>query len=191
MDKRVKSTKGALTKALVKLLEKKHISRITIKELCEEADVNRATFYAHYTDRFDQLSQVEGEFIEGINCYLEQYREKTEQGDTVAAVSRVFEYVDDNRELCRALLSENGNKSFRERLMNVIGGCIMKKWQPKISVRRKLEKYMMKFLAIGCIGTVMSWLESENSLSPRELAELIVSMVWGGMTRFEAKEGTL
>ncbi len=190
MDKRVRSTKGALTRALVKLLGKKHISRITIKELCAEADVNRATFYAHYTDRFDQLSQVEGEFIEGINGYLDKYEQKTDQDDAVAAVSRVFEYVDDNRELCRVLLSENGSKSFRERLMNVIGGCIMKKWQSKISVRQKMADYMMKFLATGCIGAVMSWLESENRLSPRELAELIVQIVRGGMTRFEAKEGT-
>ena len=49
-DRRVKYTKMVLRNALIKLLETKPISRITIKEICEEADINRTTYYAHYTD---------------------------------------------------------------------------------------------------------------------------------------------
>ena len=48
-DRRVKYTKMVLRESLIKLLQKKSISRITVKELCEMADINRATFFIPIT----------------------------------------------------------------------------------------------------------------------------------------------
>ena len=59
-DRRVRYTKMVLKDSLLKLLSEKDISRITIKEICDGADVNRATFYAHYADQYDLLLPVEG-----------------------------------------------------------------------------------------------------------------------------------
>lgn len=47
-DRRVKYTISALEDALLELMADKPIERISVKELCEKADVNRSTFYAHY-----------------------------------------------------------------------------------------------------------------------------------------------
>ncbi len=57
-DRRVKYTKMVLKESFIKLLEKKDISQITIKEICEDADINRATFYAHYNDQFDLMHKI-------------------------------------------------------------------------------------------------------------------------------------
>jgi len=51
LDRRVKYTRMVLKESFINLLEKKDISQITIKEICEDADINRATFYAHYNDQ--------------------------------------------------------------------------------------------------------------------------------------------
>lgn len=59
-DRRVKYTKMILRQSLIEVLKEKPISRLTIKELCERADINRATFYSHYSDQFDLLKQIEG-----------------------------------------------------------------------------------------------------------------------------------
>jgi len=48
LDNRVRYTKTVLQQALLKLLQTKHIDKITIKELCQEAKINRGTFYLHY-----------------------------------------------------------------------------------------------------------------------------------------------
>jgi len=56
-DRRVKYRKMVLRESLTKLMQEKPISRITIKELCEDADINRATFYSHYNDQFDLLKK--------------------------------------------------------------------------------------------------------------------------------------
>ena len=51
-SRRVKMTKMLLNESFLKFLAEKPLPRITIKEICEDADVNRSTYYAHFTDRF-------------------------------------------------------------------------------------------------------------------------------------------
>ena len=55
-DLRVKRTKNALTDAFMKLLSVKSFEDITVNALCDKAGIRRATFYKHYTDKFDFLS---------------------------------------------------------------------------------------------------------------------------------------
>ena len=52
-DRRIRKSKKALQEALIRLLSKKSIGEITIKELTDEADVHRGTFYHHYADAMD------------------------------------------------------------------------------------------------------------------------------------------
>ena len=46
-SRRTQYTRRALRDALIELLADKPLARITVRELCERADVNRSTFYAH------------------------------------------------------------------------------------------------------------------------------------------------
>ena len=47
-------------------MQEKSIKEITVKELVEEVDINRSTFYLHYTDIFNMLSTIEEELLEEI-----------------------------------------------------------------------------------------------------------------------------
>lgn len=42
-DARVKYTKMVLKKALLELMQHKPVNKITVKEICERAELNRAT----------------------------------------------------------------------------------------------------------------------------------------------------
>ena len=55
-DLRVRRTKKALFDSFIELLSQKPIDEITINELCDAAGVRRATFYKHYSDKYDFLT---------------------------------------------------------------------------------------------------------------------------------------
>ena len=57
-DRRVRKTKKQLRGALTSLLLEKDISRVTVRDVADLADVNRGTFYAHYSDVYDLLHQL-------------------------------------------------------------------------------------------------------------------------------------
>lgn len=62
-DRRVRRTKLLLTNALVSLLETKTLKDISVKELCDKADINRGTFYLHYKDIYDMMNQIETDIL--------------------------------------------------------------------------------------------------------------------------------
>lgn len=63
MDLRVKRTQKNIREAFITLAEKKKVKKITIRELSELAMINKATFYLHYHDLEDLVSQLEDEVI--------------------------------------------------------------------------------------------------------------------------------
>ena len=58
IDRRVKLTILILKDALIKAMLNTHISKISVKQLCEMADVNRSTFYAHFQDQYHLLESI-------------------------------------------------------------------------------------------------------------------------------------
>ena len=67
MDIRVAKTKKSIINAFLALRSKKAIEKITVKELCEAAEINKSTFYSHFQDIYD-LS----EFLETQDVYKRQ-----------------------------------------------------------------------------------------------------------------------
>ena len=57
MDRRVKYTKSTIEDTFLNLLEKKDIGEITVTEICEKADINRATFYRYYIDIYELIKK--------------------------------------------------------------------------------------------------------------------------------------
>ena len=66
MDLRVEKTKGSIVNAFLSLRARKPLEKITVKELCQLARINKSTFYTHYADIFALSDALEGEVVEAI-----------------------------------------------------------------------------------------------------------------------------
>ncbi len=66
MDTRVVRTINSINNAFIVLRAKKPIEKITIKELCELASLNKATFYQHYHDIYDLEASLQREAVDSI-----------------------------------------------------------------------------------------------------------------------------
>ncbi len=69
VDPRITRTRKLIREALVALLAEKNFESVTVQDIAERATVNRATFYAHFTDKFALLDAMIREDLEG---YLSQ-----------------------------------------------------------------------------------------------------------------------
>ena len=76
-SRRVKMTKLLLKTALIELMQEKPFSQITIKELCERADLNRTTFYLHYADQTAVLREIEDEATQKTIEYMKEHSTKS------------------------------------------------------------------------------------------------------------------
>jgi len=66
LDPRVKRTRNLLLRAFKELLAEKDFATITVQDITERAEVNRATFYAHFADKFELMDYNIREHLKGV-----------------------------------------------------------------------------------------------------------------------------
>ena len=120
LDRRVKYTRMVITNSFIKLLGEKPLSKVSVKEICDLADVNRATFYKHYADPYDLLAQIEQELIADINKYLYGMQYGDMGTDAVNTLEKIFKYIREHVDLCQILLSDSTELRFRDKIVEVV-----------------------------------------------------------------------
>lgn len=178
-DRRVKYTKMVIKESFIKLLERKDISKITIKEICEDADINRATFYAHYSDQYDLLRKIEKELLDNINTHIAELDKKNSNVDTVLVAEKIFEYIKENGKLCKLLLSERGDLNFQKQIMMLVYDSVITQLTDNSRITKEDAEYVYSFTIIGCVGIVQKWLDDDMKKSPQFMAEMVIKLTVG------------
>ncbi|GAB6087203.1 TetR/AcrR family transcriptional regulator [Alkaliphilus crotonatoxidans] len=176
VDRRVKYTKMILKESFIKLLTKKDIAKITVKEICEEADINRATFYAHYADQYDLMRKIEDELFQNVGSYLEEYIKSKADINLVEMIEKIFEYIKENAELCKLLLSERGDLNFQKKVMMLVYDKNIKELIDEYALSKDDAEYIYSFTITGCVGVIQKWLDEDMNKSARFMAEMLVKI---------------
>lgn len=168
VDNRVRFTKTVLQQALLKILQTKHIDRVTIKELCEEAKVNRGTFYLHYSTPNDLLLEIEQQFIDENLAFFSPY---FHGGYETSYMATIFAGILDNKELCHVIMGKNGNPKFLERVKNMVRSGVVDGWCREFpNYRREDLDYVYDFIFTGSMELILGWIDDNKGLSTEELA---------------------
>lgn len=168
VDNRVRYTKTVLQQALLKILQTKNIDKVTIKELCEEAKVNRGTFYLHYSTPNDLLREIEEQFITENMAMFSPY---FDEGYETSYMASLFAGVLKNREVCRVIMGKNGNPRFLERIQQMVRPYVVDGWCKEFPkyCREDLD-YVYDFIFSGSMRLILSWIEDSKGLSTEALA---------------------
>lgn len=184
VNRKIKYTKMVLKNSLIKLLNEKPISRITITEICEEADINRATFYAHYSDQCDLLQQIEQELIDDIMKYLEKYSFHEEDPESVQLMEKIFEYIKENSKVCSVLLGERGDKKFLKDVLLIVQKQCIVEWTTKKSMNKEMAEYLYSYATNGSVGFIIKWLEDGMKQSTHDMSNMIIRLTNQGLSAF-------
>ena len=181
-DRRVRRTKKLLTQALTELLQKKQVNEITVKELTDLADMNRGTFYMYYRDIFDMLEKIEDELFQNLDVIAQTH----EHGDPTQQVKPIlldlFRFIEENQEMCRVLLSPNGDMNFLHRLYEAIRERSLEIWKDQMgSLGEKEFDYRYSFVIFGCAGMIRAWVNRSCQETDMQMAELADRMIRRGI----------
>lgn len=157
-DQRVRVTKMLLRDAFLAILNAKPIEKITVKELCANAGVNRGTFYLHYKDIYDLQTQLEDEMFDELMRLLDTNRVVSEAGqvDTQREfIQSVFEFYDNNREMATILLGDNGNRQFLSKMVEAGKEKSIREYLqifPQVSLQQ--AEILYAYVSWGVVGLV-------------------------------------
>ena len=71
-DRRTLYTRMVIKDALLNLLAEKEYADVTIADLCREAEINRGTFYLHYSNLHEVLEELFDDALGKMNHVLVQ-----------------------------------------------------------------------------------------------------------------------
>lgn len=170
-NRRTLMTKILLKTSLIELMHHKSISQITIKEICEQADLNRSTFYLHYTDQFALLDNIENEIITTTFEHLQNVGSTL---NTLSYIEDFLSYVKENRDIFETLLCQPENASFQELFIDKILEQL--KGNLPFNSSDEKTKYIYTFLLHGCIHIIIDWIVNGFDISVQEAAKLIFEL---------------
>jgi AcrR family transcriptional regulator len=179
IDQRVRLTQTLLKNALVQLMQKQHISKISIRALCEVADINRSTFYKHYKDQYDLLNSIEQEVLDNLNHYLEKQDFNYNRPISVQVLTRILDYIKENFRLFKVLLSENCDFAFQKDILELAQVISS---QLNQSLDEKTQEYIKIFSLTGAISILQKWLQDGMDEPSTQMAEFIIQVLYYGIT---------
>lgn len=173
VDARTKYTKKIIRDCFFNLLKEKPLNRITVKEICEQADINRTTFYRYYEDPFDLMDQIEKELLDSFQSYIRTFANR----DIKSAIEAMFSAIANNREVYQILISENGDRQYIHRMVTDSYHIFRKNWEkqyPKLTENQC--RWLYYYIAQGCVTITIDWLNSGMKESPAEMASFIAEI---------------
>ena len=180
-DRRIKKTKDCLRKGLAELLEEKGINDITVKELTDRVDINRSTFYLHYRDIYDMMEQIEDELVQKIEEAIHAHPVSPFGENSFSFFEDIFSILASNKEICSALLGENGDISFLHRIEELLSEHSLKVLRDTFPDKMGNLKYAYSFCLSGCVGLIKTWLSGGHEASPHHMAKLTFSLILNAM----------
>ena len=162
-NRRVLYTQKVIKDSLISLLKEKDIHKITVTDICREADINRGTFYSHYKDAYDLLDSMESEFFDKAYSYVKDYNDNS--------LVNVLTHIKDNKDLSTIIFCRQMDSRILNRIFFIAG---------KIDVESMIKEndkvyldYLLKYSIGGIIAIIQNWLESGLKEEPEVIVDII------------------
>lgn len=121
-DRRVKRTCDALQQSLLSLMQHQPLEQITVRELCQKADINRGTFYLHYHDVYELYDAVQmgimDELARTVETHCAQVREDEDPAPSI--ILDIFDYFTQNYQACVVIFQQDRSNVFLRRIRSVL-----------------------------------------------------------------------
>jgi AcrR family transcriptional regulator len=173
-NRKSRYSKMVIRESLMELMKSKSILSVSVKDICDLADISRSTFYDHYKDQYDLLKQIEDETLAYFEDMLNKYKDKQTKKETGQMVEEMLTYIANNGNIIHVLLSENGDFDFQKKLLYhfIMHNQITKYFSEMQNEEAK--PYYSVFLVHGAIGLIQHWLKNNMEMPIPQLAKMMM-----------------
>lgn len=180
------NTAKKMNDALIALLETKEFEYITIKEICQVANVNRSTFYLHYSNMNDLLEET----IQSLNKSFNSHFITKENENTIVVKDKLedlllinddnlipyLNFIEENKKIFKIMKTHselfNTSKTYNQMFNNLFVPIMS-----RFGLDAKWHKYLMDFYINGITSIVLDWVYDDCKISIQEVSEFIKGLI--------------
>lgn len=164
-------SKKMIREAFLELLKEKDIHKITVTEVVNKADLNRSTFYAHYSDIRAITEEMENEVIAKMMELLKNFELIHFFNNPTPLLLEVSRFLENNQELYKVLLKVNDAETFLKKLKKLFADYMLSNTDiPEYLKDSKMVSLRISYFAGGIINLYQDWFAGNLNCSLNDIA---------------------
>ena len=170
-DARIRYTRMVIEDCFLALLQEKPVSKVTVTELCQMAQINRATFYKHYLDIPDLLEKTEEKLLDQIRTFYQNTQ------DIEQAFLDLMIYLKSNVQRYMVLGSAYGDPSLMSKTFELCmreSAFMTNSNLPELNDQQ--QNLLHHYLSYGIGGVLQNWIQNGLQQTPEEMTKLVFSL---------------
>lgn len=174
-NQRVMLTKQLIYRAFLSMLQRTEIHKVSIRELCELAGINRTTFYKHYGSQYDVLDEMTANFLSDTSAAIEEANLQDSE-DVRSRVTVVLRYMEQNIDLAKMLLNHNTGGDFALKLLQIPKITDMIEEALRGSENTVDNNSIIRFTVYGALKLIQDWINDDKRLPAEQEAKIILTL---------------
>lgn len=166
-DLRIQKTRKALFEALLALMQQKAFEDIKVSDICEKALVNRSTFYAHYSDKYELIQS----YINNLQKELKEELKKNPHISTskeyyLEMLNLFLDHVEKEKDAYASILINNRNSIMIDMIYTALDQDI----KDHIEKEARIPSEIVSKFYLGAVFNVgIEWIHHPKNYSKEEL----------------------
>ena len=179
-DRRIRHTKRAIKNAFLELMDEKPVDKISVTELCERADINRSSFYAHYVDYPAFIDELECDIVrKQIDAFSVLY---STPNYPVTIIEDIVKLIRTNKEM-KLILMDYG-KHRGALLEEYLHERVLPVWLQSGDISSAQAELLFAYVVRGGYAVLKQWYDSGFELPEKEVCWLLTTVITHGLYSF-------
>lgn len=168
----------------MRLVERKSFAKLSIKEITEEAKLDRTTFYLHYRGIHELMDAVASDLFAELHraIYSTNPSEFSQQPEDLKGyVEIVFTHLESHRAFYRSVLGIKGDPYFKDLFQAMLSELLFEPIADTVRFKRDFSSALIiRFYVSGFTGIATWWLEKNIPIDARKASQQISEKILPG-----------
>jgi Transcriptional regulator len=174
-----------IKQAYVELIKEKDIDKVTIKDVVTKADINRGTFYAHYTSVHAVSEQIGNEIVSALFEFLDEFKNTRIIENPLPFLMKIARFLEKDFEFYRLLINSQRSAALLNKLKTLFVDKILSD-EKKMSAIKNKDQFMVcvDLFASGFVGLYQDWFNHKIKMSLDDLTLSFSEIMKNGFKPF-------
>lgn len=174
-DLRIVKTRKALYHAFEKLMKSKSFEQIKVSDICNEALINRSTFYDHYNDKYDLLEEYINSLRDSFTLEItkEDNIEKNTKKYYIEIIRLLLNHIEKKKDTYVSIMINNRNSITNDIFYDILNRAIINQIDGKVISSKIPNEIITRFYIGGVTNICFEWLMYGNKYSKDDIINYI------------------
>lgn len=174
-----------ITKAYLELINEMPLEKVTVTKITERAELNRSTFYAHFTCPQDVLNSIEEDAIENLVELINEVPLGHFLKDPLPFLTRIAGFINERRYFYKRIICNNQYAVFFENLKEIIISRLMEDKEIIASAKNPVVlQTNLRFFVGGYISLFRDCLSGKLDMTLNDMTKMMARTISAGISTF-------